>query len=673
MTNYKAGASSGYRPDIDGVRALAILAVVVFHAFPGVMRGGFVGVDVFFVISGYLITGIILRGIQDGDFSFRRFYAHRVKRLFPALVVVVGSVLGVGCLLLLPDELKMLSKHVVASFFYFQNFVLASEAGYFDVASDLKPLTHMWSLSVEEQFYFVFPLLMVIAWRLGLNLLLVIIAGGVISFGLNMLAVRSDPGTAYYLPHVRFWELLAGSVVSYVDLYHRRLVFGLLDKLLLFVLRICSSLSESRRHALISNMLSLAGVSLIAVSLFVIGKGFAFPGKWAVAPVLGASIIIFAGSEAWVNRTLLANPLMVFVGLISYPLYLWHWPLLSYVRIVTNGAPSELLLFGVLCLSILLAWLTYRYVERPIRSSDRERLKIWLLLLFSVVLSAVSSVLYFRENNSGYLAGFSKIVKAAGEWDYPGRLEPHEYQGIAYYLQKSSSVTKTLFVGDSNVEQYYPRVEHLIKTSPDSTNGAIFKTGGGCLPVQDVGRAPGYEHCQNLIRDVAALVKAKPEIDTIVIGAQWYGYLRSGWSLSEPLKQGDASYRDVLDKLSGFIRDMVRGGKQVYLITNIPTGKPFDPKFMARRDLRDFPNIFKMRRGGMDRADLGSEFDLIRSDLDKVATEAGAIVIDPVDYLCGERCESLDEQGEPIYKDTTHLRPSFVRHSVNYIDVTVSK
>lgn len=614
-----------------------------------------------------------MRGVQGGGFSFRNFYAHRVKRLFPALIAVVSVVLGAGCLLLLPDELKMLSKHVIASFFYFQNFVLAGEAGYFDVASDLKPLTHMWSLSVEEQFYFVFPLLMVIAWRLGFNLLSVIIVVGMVSFALNILAVRSTPGVAYYLPHVRFWELLAGSLVSYVDLHHRKFIFSVFDRSLFFLLRTFSTFSESRRYALLSNILSLAGLLLIAVSLFVIGKGLAFPGIWAVFPVLGASMIIFAGAEAWVNRTLLASPLMVFVGLISYPLYLWHWPLLSYARIVANEEPSELLRAAVLALSVLLAWLTYRYVERPVRSSERERFKIWLLVLFSLILSAISFYLYSKDDNSSRLAGFSKIVKAAGEWDYPGRLESHEYKGIAYYLQKSSNAATTLFVGDSNIEQYYPRIEQLIKSSPGGTNSAIFKTGGGCLPVQDVERGPGYEHCQNLILEVVALVKAMPEIDRVVIGAQWYGYLSSGWSLSSPLEQGDVRYNYILAKLASFIQAMVQEGKQVYLITNIPTGKPFDPKFMARRDILEFPDIFMMRKGGLDRADLGSEFDLIRGDLKRTAIGAGAVVIDPLDHLCTQRCESLDANGEPMYKDTSHLRPDFVRHSVSYIDETVSR
>lgn len=662
-----------YRPDIDGVRALAILSVVIFHAFPNVLKGGFIGVDIFFVISGYLISGIIFKGLDEKNFSFGRFYAHRIKRIFPALVVVLACVSVAGWFLLLPDEFRELGKHVAASVVYLQNYALAGEAGYFDTASDLKPLTHMWSLAIEEQFYLVFPLLMVCAWRLGLNLLTVIILAAVLSFVLNIQGVKANPAEAYYLPQIRFWELLAGSVLAYIDLYKRKYVFDALENLVFCPMLFSRSPVAARKKELLAEAISIAGIALIVVSLFLIKKGYQFPGWWGVGPVFGAFLIIFGGPETWVNRVILSNRLMVFVGLISYPLYLWHWPLLSFAQIVTNGDASVITRSTLLVVSVILAWLTFRFIERPVRKGRNGSMKVVFLVSLSLVLGGIGFYTYLNQGFSGRLEEFSKISKAAGEWDYPGRLLPAKFDGISYGLQQSSSAGTTIFIGDSNIEQYYPRIEYLIKSSPGSMNSAIFKTGGGCLPVIGLKYGDMHAHCHALMQEAVALIKGKPEIDRVVIGAQWNGYLTTGFGLAEPIRQGDAAYEKALSSLSGFIREMVGGGKLVYLVTNIPVGKEIDPKYVAKRDIWEFPNIFELRVGGVDKAEIEKKYGKVRSDLKKVGVEAGAVVIDPIDYLCTDRCDSLDDRGNPIYKDTSHLRPTFVRDRVEFLDQTIMK
>lgn len=660
-----------YRPDIDGMRALAILSVVIFHAFPSTLKGGFIGVDIFFVISGYLISGIILKGLDEKNFSFGSFYAHRIKRIFPALVIVLVCVSVAGWFLLLPDELRELGKHIAASVMYLQNYALAGEAGYFDTASDLKPLTHMWSLAIEEQFYLVFPLVLVCAWRFGLNLLTIIILAALVSFALNIQGVKANPSTAYYLPQIRFWELLTGSALAYIDLYKKTYVLDVFAKLAFCPVFFSRPPIAARKNELLGEMFSAAGITLIAVSLFLIEKGYSFPGWWGIGPVFGAFLIIFGGPETWINRVLLSSRPMVFVGLISYPLYLWHWPLLSFAQIVSDGGASVITRTIILVASVILAWLTFRFIERPIRKGRNGRLKVLILVSLSLILGAAGYYTYLNQGFSARLEAFSKISKAAGEWDYPGRLVPTKFDSISYNMQQSSNTMTTMYVGDSNIEQYYPRIEHLIKSSPNSMNSAIFKTGGGCLPVIGLQYDDMHTHCRAMMQDVVALVKGKPEINRIVIGAQWNGYLTTGFGLVDPIHPGDAAYDRALSSLSGFIREMVSNGKLVYLVANIPVGKEIDPKYVAQRDISAFPDVFKLRAGGIDKTELERKFGKIRIDLKKVGFEAGAIVIDPVDYLCTDRCESLDDQGNPIYKDVSHLRPSFVRDRVDFLDKTI--
>ncbi|HEY9381624.1 MAG TPA: acyltransferase, partial [Burkholderiales bacterium] len=211
-------AHSGYRPDIDGLRAVAVLGVLIFHAFPGALPGGFAGVDIFFVISGYLISGIILQGLERGEFSFADFYARRIRRIFPALALVLSTCLLIGWFMLLPDEYAMLGKHALGGVVFVANFVFRSEDSYFDVSSESKPFLHLWSLGIEEQFYIVWPVLLALAYRFRFKLgapILVVLA---LSFALNIANAASNPETTFFLPHTRFWELLIGCILAYAHM-----------------------------------------------------------------------------------------------------------------------------------------------------------------------------------------------------------------------------------------------------------------------------------------------------------------------------------------------------------------------------------------------------------------------------------------------------------------------
>lgn len=364
----EAGVSS-YRPDIDGLRAVAVLAVVLFHAWPGLLPGGFIGVDVFFVISGYLITGIILGGLAQGRFRFADFYVRRIRRIFPALAVVLTATYVAGWFLLFADDYQNLSRHLMAAVLFVSNFLLRGQSGYFDEAADRKPLQHLWSLGIEEQFYLLWPALLVAAWRLRIKPLHLTTGIVVLSFVYNVYSVRIDPAATFYSPSTRFWELLLGGALAAVH--------------------------QGPRVALsapTANLLSFTGVGFIATSLVLLNGTRLFPGLWALLPSVGALLVIVAGPHAWFNRAVLSTPVMVGIGLISYPLYLWHWPLLSFARIAGGDTPPHLVRAGLVLASGVLAWLTYAAVEKPVRFGRRRALMVPGLCAAMVAILAVALV-----------------------------------------------------------------------------------------------------------------------------------------------------------------------------------------------------------------------------------------------------------------------------------------
>jgi peptidoglycan/LPS O-acetylase OafA/YrhL len=339
--------SSTYRPDIDGLRALAVMLVLNFHAFPDAMPGGFIGVDVFFVISGFLITGILTRELDQGRFSLIEFYNRRVRRIFPALIVVLFASLVLGWFWMLPLAFAQLGSDTFASAAFAANIALLLQSGYFDVESARKPLLHLWSLGIEEQFYLFWPLLLLLAARLRLSILAMAAILGIASFVLNVALIGSNPIATFYLPFTRAFELLLGAALA-------------------------CGFGKVNQAGAAGNWRAGIGVALIAVAAAVLDSHRAFPGWWVLLPVAGTALLLSAPA-AWLNRVALASPPLVWIGLISYPLYLWHWPLLVFFGIVKFGPLTlperELILLA----SALLAWATYRFVEMPIRFGAASR------------------------------------------------------------------------------------------------------------------------------------------------------------------------------------------------------------------------------------------------------------------------------------------------------------
>jgi peptidoglycan/LPS O-acetylase OafA/YrhL len=334
-----------YRADIDGLRAVSILLVVGYHALPWLVPGGFIGVDIFFVISGFLITRIILTQLKAGTFSSMEFYARRIRRIFPALIVVLAVTYLTGWFVLLPDGFSLLGKSTAAGVAFVSNLFQLTQLGYFAPDATENPLLHLWSLGIEEQFYIFWPpLLWVLSGSKRRWFWIAAIAAA--SFGVSLMIFFGYKEWSFYSPISRAWELLAGGMVAnrYVD--HPEY--------------------EQQRFAQRDNLLATIGIVAIGGAAIGLNQSSLFPGIWALLPVLGAVLIIVSPNSS-VNRILLSNRPMVLIGLISYPLYLWHWPLLSYLAIARHGVPNFLEIWIAVIAAFVLAGLTFRFVEIPLR------------------------------------------------------------------------------------------------------------------------------------------------------------------------------------------------------------------------------------------------------------------------------------------------------------------
>lgn len=440
-----------YRPDIDGLRALAVLLVVGFHAFPKSVPGGFIGVDIFFVISGYLITTIILKELEHEKFSFATFYARRIKRIFPSLLLVLYSSIIFGWFALLADEYKLLGQHTFAGASFLSNILLWSESGYFDSAAEFKPLLHLWSLGIEEQFYLLWPIFLYTTWKFSHRPNRAIILLMLVSFALNIYEIQANPVKDFYSPQTRFWELLAGSLLAWITI-HKKNYYSIFEGKFI-------------------NLISSAGLCLIAVGVHFTNKNSAFPGWWALLPVIGASFLIFSNAGAWINRHLLSNRIVVWFGLISFPLYLWHWPLLAFARIIEGGEIRSHLRFWLMVLAIGLSWLTYEFLEKPIRFGGNGKKKIYWLISLLVVLGLFSGHLFYKKGypfraqlNNTTITEEVRDQLVGAEWRYKHNalcLNSYNFPdsnnyGWWFCMQNSKMSPEIIILGSSFANHLYP-------------------------------------------------------------------------------------------------------------------------------------------------------------------------------------------------------------------------
>lgn len=566
-----------YRPDIDGLRAIAVLAVVAFHAFPSLVRGGFIGVDIFFVISGYLISTIIFENLEKNTFSFIGFYARRVKRIFPALILVLISCLILGWLLLPSNEFKQLGKHIAAGSSFVSNFALWNEAGYFDNSAETKPLLHLWSLGIEEQFYIVWPVLIWFLYKRKINLLVAIIILTITSFILNLHGVEKDLVATFYSPQTRFWELMSGSLLAWITLQKNDSLLSIKSTIAALLGRVIYSDKQAINVMTLSSALSFVGLFLLIYGIFSLNKELSFPGAWALAPVLGAFILIMVDENSWVNRKILSNRVAVWFGLISFPLYLWHWPLLSIARIVSDT--NELSRYVRICIILLsfgLSWVTFKIVENPIRFSNKlnELIKVNTLIFLMLLIFIAGYVVYMYQGLPQRSVN-QKQVQSDVMLDYiyslrdPDRLygeygcfKYNENQKVDFFIKnqclsvKEKNKPVAFLIGDSHSASLSLGLRPLMETLQINL---LQASTGWCQPTSN-----DYKNkiCTDINNKVVSTIK-ETQIDLLIIDSHWVIASKPPYWISS-------------DDYNNYLKEKLRqylalGVKKILVIGQLPT------------------------------------------------------------------------------------------------------
>lgn len=510
--------SFGYRPEIDGLRGISILLVVIYHFFPRVLPGGFIGVDIFFVISGFLITGICRSRYLDSSWSALTFYSARIRRLFPSLLLVIAFTLLIGWYSLLPSEYLGLARHAKAGLGFFENFVLSRESGYFGGTIGLKPLAHLWSLSIEEQFYLMFPLLVLFTrgWeRHAIKIMTFILLG---SFLTNLYRAYLVPSDVYLAPATRFWELMSGALLSLIKTKtHQR--EGHLN-------------SQAESSSAFGELFSICGLLLIVIPAFWISETTIFPGWLAVLPVVGALTLIHLGTRHRTIRCILTNKPIILIGLISYPLYLWHWVLRSFLLLDLGLEPSALSRCVTLLISLLLAYACYRWVETPIRQSNRQKVTTALLLLSAALVALSASIIVGAK---GFPHRFPELVDAEkidpvfpSEWRMRscllnGSQTPEDLADECFADSLDATDTsrrrmRVLLWGDSYAAHLYPGLKSFQNGAANITQINMV----ACFPEKGF-RSKNSQNCW-MIYDFVMSHLSKHYYDLVIVAANWDSY-----------------------------------------------------------------------------------------------------------------------------------------------------
>jgi len=656
-----------YRPDIDGLRAVAILSVVGFHAFPSWVRGGFIGVDIFFVISGFLISTIIMGSLERDSFSFLDFYKRRVRRIFPALALVLAACFAAGWFVLLADEYKQLGKHIASGAGFISNFVLWNESGYFDNAADTKPLLHLWSLGIEEQFYIVWPLLLWFAWKRRLNLLTVTLAIAVISFGLDANKVRSDAVAAFYAPHMRFWELLVGAVLAHMTLHKKLLFPNFRNKIDAWLGRAIYAQAPEAHGAILRNFQSVLGAVFIVTGILVITKDRHFPGSWALLPVLGAALLIAAGPHAWINRAILSSRLMVWFGLVSFPLYLWHWPLLSFARIVSGETPSDAIRAVAVLIAIVLAWLTYWLIEKPVRASNHSNAKTIILVVLMIVVGYAGYNAYergglpFRAFQKQFDIYTKSMVRSNREsecfespnTDYSNKL-------LTCNLGDKSIPPSFFAYGDSHALSLLPALE---KYARSTNSNMLFSGTSACPPLLGIqlmtNESDMAKHnCQRFNERIFEYVRENHIGSVILIGRWTYytggktrpnevAYISMDMSKEASEEFSRESFRHGLKTT---VERYKKIGVRVFVIEDNPQ-QVYSPVDAARRKMLTGEPVNRL---SVSRAEHTADQDWVSSEFKQIGN-GWARTLNLDDVLCGGDICPIMENDQFIYFDDDHL------------------
>ncbi|MFO6418786.1 acyltransferase family protein [Hylemonella sp. W303a] len=589
--------ASSYRPDIDGLRCVAVLAVLAFHAWPRMVPSGFIGVDIFFVISGFLISGIILGETGSGTFTFKGFYARRVRRLFPALILVLIACWAGGWHLFAADAFQALGQEIASGIGFFANFLFWWKTDYFGVAAETRPLLHLWSLGVEEQFYLIWPAALLLARRYKGGIVGVLAVGLLVSFALNVARVEHHSTEVFFLPHTRLWELFLGALLAQLTL-------------------------TGHAGQLAGDRTSIAGVGLLLAAFALIDDKRLFPGGWALLPTLGTVLIIAAGKDAWFNRTVLAARPLVYIGLISYPLYLWHWPVLAFTRSMSDGEITNTQLAIAIVVAFLLAILTYRFIELPFRRK-RAPWQLTGLIMAALIVLGAGLLTHLRE---GFPSRFPQLVRQLASYQYPNY--EVEYRVAACFLKPdqvakdfvigcvdpgfTASGTNFLLWGDSHAAHLLPGLRAASRTEDFAI--AQFNS-AGCPPIIGF-LVPNRGNCEDINQYVLQQIQTlRPKI--VVMSAHWPKYDKA----------------PDFGRLADTIRSLrVSGVPRIIVVGPVPNWRPSLPEMLLKAYMKD-PMHRLPERMQTSLNDMILETD---TRLAAIARAVGAEYFSPMAVLCQE-------------------------------------
>lgn len=622
-------ALTNYRPDIDGLRAVAVLAVVLHHLSTPLMPGGYVGVDVFFVISGFLITSIISREMADGRFTFIRFYERRARRLFPALFAMLGATLVTGYVLLLPSDMVSALRGTLGTLLFSSNMVFWRDMalGYF-AATDamLNPVLHTWSLAVEEQFYVFFPILLLLSFRFARqHIVPILIVCAVVSLAGAALLVQSKSMAVFFLSPFRAWELLVGALLA----------FNIVPPL------------QSR---MVREVTASVGLLAIVAACFVYDAKTTFPGLMALAPVLGAGALIHAGSSgpSIAGRLLQWGPI-VYVGLISYSLYLWHWPLIVYTRYAVGMEPLTPYIPALLAASLLLGSLSYHFVEQPFRRGkglDRKLVFTSAAALASVLgLAAVVGLM-----RGGFEARFSPEVvnldKARSPQVAYADCEDRPI-GAWCSLGSRSTAPQTMLWGDSHMLAWGPALHRVFEQRGE---GAFIAWRPLCPPLFGIQKNSANPSCPDQNTLIKNHLLAHPEIKTVIMAAHWNVYFRDAGPLTvgtgrATTVEGTAAIRAGL---AASLEWLLNNGRQVILIGPVPT---FDKSVPLAQALGVATNRNFLHSTAQEQRDKNAPFFQVVNVFHGAPSFR---FLDPIQWMCAGDCITM-KNGVPLYRDAHHL------------------
>jgi peptidoglycan/LPS O-acetylase OafA/YrhL len=643
-----------YRADIDGLRAIAVLSVFMYHLGLASFSGGYVGVDIFFVISGFLITRIITRDIKRGQFSLPAFYAKRFKRILPALAAMAVACMVVAYALLAPENLAELGDSAVAMALFGSNIFFYLQAGYFDAPAEMKPLLHTWSLAVEEQYYLLFPLMMMglAKWnRSRYTRWLLILC--LISFVVGLVQSYSgNQSAAFYWITSRAWELFLGSLLVVP----------------LFPLPTTKALRE---------LLSLLGLTLIAVSVFGFDNQTVFPGVAALVPTIGAALIIYAGlgGSSIVGRLLSVKPLML-LGLISYSLYLWHWPIIVYAKYYSITPLEYKQMAGIVVVALIVSWLSWRYVETPFRKSQQNQSKVLVVSL--TVLAALMVGGLVLSMNKGFEGRYQNVTAHNSDqqwlhWTACQNVSTRIRQGQPLCVMGSQNAKPTFLLwGDSHAKSIAVAFDTAAQEN-DIKGQIAIQT--GCPPLLGIERT-GRTRCHQFNQTVLTYLINNPDIKTIVLAARWALSTKGTRYKQEAGKQvtliaiDDGGNKQVVKKsqnnvglfnkgLRRTVKQLTQLGRQVVIVGPIPEVGYHVPaaEFVASRTQQDVNKLIAPSKQEFKKRT--QEVDVVFSQL---STHNHVSIIEPAKKLCEYEVCNVFFNGKVLYRDDDHLSTDGARY-----------